>query len=211
MLRTNSYPATVDRYADPIEIGVRRSSTETSMMDTHSPTSSYPPSGRRGPPADRSSDEGYSSRFPSTSTGIDPSGYGKQRQRSSSGATEFSDNPISRGLRQSAMGEDAKKRPIEHWITAAMHWYFKVISLYRSSTIIRFTKVNQYYVLCQAEKDLEDPDDPEVSLEAYLGLMKSSWIVENVITDDDLPGEIRRNIETLVVVSNIARISSYHI
>lgn len=215
MFRTNSYPARVDRYEDPIEIGLRRSSTETNMMNTHSPTSPYPPSGRRGLPANRGGDERCGTGFSPTSTGVDPSGYGIQRQMPSSGATEPSDNPISRALRQSAMSERAVKRPIEHWITAAMHWYFKVITPYGSSTIIRFTKVNQYYVLCQAEKDLEDPDNPEVSLEAYLGLMKSSWIVENVINawkaDDGLPGEIRRNIETLVVVSNVARVSSYHI
>lgn len=128
MFRTNSYPARVDRYKDPIEMGLRRPSTEINMMNTHSPTSPYPPTGRRGPPADRSSDEGYSSGFSSTSTGIDPSGYGTQRQRSSSGATELSDNPISRALFQSAMSEGAKKRPIQHWITAAMHWYFKVMT-----------------------------------------------------------------------------------
>ncbi|PUU76020.1 hypothetical protein B9Z19DRAFT_290113 [Tuber borchii] len=202
MIRTNSYPATVDRYEDPIDISLRRSSTETNMMNTHSPTSPYSPSSRRGPPADRSSDEGYSSGFSSTSTGVDPSGYGTQRQRSSSGVTELSDNPISRALQQSAMS--AKKRPIEHWITAAMHWYFKVITLNESSTIIRFAKVNQYYVHCQAEKDLEDPDNPEVSLEAYLGLMKSSWIVENVINtweaEDGPSEEMKRSIETLVVL-----------
>jgi len=70
-------------------------------------------------------------------------------------------------------------------------------------------------MLCQAEKDLGDPNNPEVSLEAYLGLMKSSWIVENVIkkweAEDDLPEEITRNIETLVVVSNVTRVSSYRI
>jgi len=70
-------------------------------------------------------------------------------------------------------------------------------------------------MLCQAETDLGDPDNPEISLEAYLGLMKSSWIVESVINkwevEDGLPEEIKRNIDTLVVVSNVTRVSSYHI
>lgn len=67
----------------------------------------------------------------------------------------------------------------------------------------------------QAEKDLEGPDNLEVSLEAYLGLMKSSWIVENVINkwlaENSPPEEIKRNIDTLVAVSNVIRVSSHHI
>jgi len=138
IFRTNSYPIRVDTR----EMGLRRPSTEINMADTHSPTSPYPPSGRRGFPANRGSDGRCSTRFSPTSTETDSSGYGAQRQRSSSGPTELPDNPISRALQKSFKSESAKKRPIEHWITAAMHWYFKVISPYQSSTIIRFTKVD---------------------------------------------------------------------
>ena len=151
IFRTNSYPARADRYEDPIEIGLRRPSTEINMMNTHSPTSSYPPSGRRGPPADRSSDEGYSSGFSSTSSGMDPSGYGIQRQKSSSGATELSDNPISKALFQSAMSGSARERPIEHWITAAMHWYFKVIS--QMSHQLSFASQKLFNIVCFAGRE----------------------------------------------------------
>ncbi|RPA93892.1 hypothetical protein L873DRAFT_1494290 [Choiromyces venosus 120613-1] len=187
MLRTNSYPVGGGGgYEDTIKMGISRPFTEVGMMSSHSPKSPYPPNGRRVLPASRDGEEKRGSEFSSISTGTTPSEYRTPRQRSSLGTTEFSDNPISRALRQSAMSETAKKRPIEHWITAAMHWYFK------------------------AEKDLEDPDNPEVTLEAYLGLMKSSWIVENVINrweaDDSLPEEIKRNIKTLVAVTDCSPI-----
>jgi len=128
IFRTNSIPIRGDRYENAIEMGPRRSSTEINMTNTHSPTSPYPPNGMRGFPANRGGDERCSTRFSLTSTEIDSSGYGAQRQNSPPGATELSDNPISRALQQSAWSESAKKRPIEHWITAAMHWYFKVIA-----------------------------------------------------------------------------------
>lgn len=62
----------------------------------------------------------------------------------------------------------------------------------------------------QAESELdEETESHELSLEAYLGLMKSTWIVENVIRPwdfkDELPQEIGINIETLIVVGVFIR------
>ena len=157
MLRTNSFPVGGGRYEETIEMGLRRPSTETNMMNARSPTSPYPPNGRRRPPANRDGDERRGGDSSPTSTGTNPPEFRTQRQRSSSGATELSDNPISRALRQSAMSESAKKRPIEHWITAAMHWYFKVITPYESSAINRLTKLINIVYFDRQRKTLKTP------------------------------------------------------
>lgn len=49
----------------------------------------------------------------------------KPQRKASVDSVEAGKNPINELLRKQAESSEAQDIPIEHWITAAMHWYFK--------------------------------------------------------------------------------------
>lgn len=57
----------------------------------------------------------------------------KPQRKASVDSVEVNENPINAALRRQVESNEAQEIPIEHWITAAMHWYFKASQFFGDS------------------------------------------------------------------------------